>query len=95
MARFKDKDLHILQDEELLLGNAQDASIKYDGSDLVINKVPYHNVEGYLATQLFVEQTIAGLDWQEAVIDYTSTVPPTGTTNTGDRYIIAPSADAG
>jgi len=92
MARFKDKDLHILQNEELLLGNAQDASIKYDGSDLVINKVPYHNTEGYLATQQFVSDALLGIDWQDSVLSRTTDIP--GGPTEGDRYII-PSGASG
>lgn len=91
MAKFKNKDILVLQDEELLLGNAQEASIKYDGSDLVVNKVPYHSSEGYLATQQFVNDALLGLDWQNSVLSKTTDIPA-GTE--GDRYII-PSGASG
>jgi len=91
MAKFKNKDILVLQNEELLLGDAQEASIKYDGSDLVVNKVPYHNTEGYLATQQFVNDALLGLDWQDSVLSMTANIPDSG--SEGDRYIVlSPSA---
>ena len=86
MARFKNKDLHILQDEELLLGDAQEASIKYDGSNLLTNQLLEHTVDGPYATRAWVEQTVAGLEWQDSVLSKVTDIP--GVPSEGDRYII-------
>ncbi len=91
MARFKNKDLHILQGEEVLFGDAQEASIQYDGSNLLVNRLLEHTVDGPYATREWVDQTVAGLEWQDAVLSKTTDIPA-GTE--GDRYII-PSGASG
>ncbi len=91
MARFKNKDLLLGTDEEVIFGDAQEAYVKYDGSDLVINKVPYHETKGYLATQDYVNYAIMGLEWQDSVLSMTTDVPA-GVY--GERYIV-PSGASG
>jgi hypothetical protein len=91
MARFKNLDILLRTGEEVLLGDSQEASLQWDGSDLLINQVPYHDTQGYLATQEFVTQVIAGLEWQDAVLSRTTDIPA-GVY--GERYII-PSGASG
>ncbi len=86
MAKFKNKDLLILQDEELLFGDAQEASLKYDGSNLLINQLLQHTIDGPYATREWVDQTVAGLEWQDAVLSKVTDIP--GGPSAGDRYII-------
>jgi hypothetical protein len=91
MARFKDKDVILGTNEEVLFGDSQNASIQWDGSDLLIDQIPRHDTEGYLATQDYVAQVISGLEWQEAVLSRTTDIPA-GVY--GERYII-PSGASG
>jgi hypothetical protein len=85
MARFKNKDIRLSANEEVLLGDAQEASIKYDGSDLVINQILKHSSQGYFATQEFVNDALMGLEWQDSVLSITTDIPA-GVY--GERYII-------
>jgi hypothetical protein len=85
MARFKDKDIIVLTNEELLLGNAQDAYIKYDGSDLITGHVLRHDTQGYFATRDYVDQVLSGLEWQDSVLSKVTDIPA-GVY--GERYII-------
>ena len=92
MARFKNKDLLLSTNEEVLFGDAQEASIKWDGSDLVTDQVLKHDVDGYYATQEFVNDALAGLEWQDSVLSMTTDIPVSP--SAGDRYII-PSGASG
>jgi len=91
MARFKNKDLHILANEEVLLGDFQEASIWYDGADLLTNQFLKHDTAGYFATVEFVRDVVAGLEWQNSVLSMTTDIPA-GVY--GDRYIV-PSGASG
>jgi hypothetical protein len=85
MARFKNKDLRLGTNEEILFGDSQEASIKYDGSDLVTDYILRHSTQGYFATQEFVNDALMGLEWQDSVLSITTDIPA-GVY--GDRYII-------
>ncbi len=85
MARFKNKDIRLGVNEEVLFGDAQEASIKYDGSDLVTDHVLRHSTQGYFATQEFVDDALSGLEWQNSVLSITTDIPA-GVY--GERYII-------
>jgi len=86
MARFKNKDLHILQNEEVLFGDSQEASLKYDGANLLVNQLLEHTVDGPYATREWVNETFAGLEWQDSVLSKVTDIP--GGPGAGDRYII-------
>ena len=85
MARFKNKDIRLSANEEVLFGDAQEASIKYDGSDLVTDHILKHSSQGYFATQEFVNDALIGLEWQNSVLSITTDIPA-GVY--GERYII-------
>jgi hypothetical protein len=85
MARFKNKDLRLSANEEILFGNAQEASLKYDGSDLVTDHILKHSAQGYFATQEFVNDALMGLEWQDSVLSMVTDIPA-GVY--GERYII-------
>jgi len=94
MAKFKNKDVLIETNEEILLGSSGEVSFKYDGSDLVINKIPKHSSQGYLATQSFVNSAILNLEWQDSVLSKTTSSPP-GSPSYKDRYIVPSGASGG
>ena len=92
MAKFKNQDLILDDNEQILLGDDDDASIKWDGSDLVTNQIFKHSTQGYYATRAFVEQTVAGLEWQDSVLSKVTNIP--GAPSQEDRYIV-PSGASG
>ena len=85
MARFKNKDIRLSANEEILFGDSQEASIKYDGSDLVTDQILRHSSQGYFATQQFVNDALMGLEWQDSVLSKVTDIPA-GVY--GERYII-------
>ena len=105
MARFKNKDLRLDTNEEVLLGDSQEASLSYDGADLVSSLAIYAAtaptkdqhltnktfVDGEISdVRDYVDEVIKGLEWQDSVLSITQNVPVTG--GEGDRYIaIVPS----
>ncbi len=106
MARFKDKDLRLNTNEEVLLGNSQEASLTYDGSDLVSSLAIYASTvpskDQHLTNKVFVDgeitdvrdyidDVIKGLEWQDSVLSRTTDIPA-GVY--GERYII-PSGASG
>jgi len=92
MAKFKNQDLILDDNEQVIFGDGNDASIYWDSSDLIVNQVFKHSTQGYYATRAFVESTVAGLEWQDAVLSKVTDTPVSP--NYGDRYI-APSGASG
>ena len=92
MAKFKNQDLLLDDNEQILLGDDDDASIYWDGSDLLINQLLKHTSQGYYATREYVQSTVANLEWQDQVLSATTDIP-IGPTY-GDRYIV-PSGASG
>lgn len=93
MAKFKDKDIRLGTDEEVLLGDSQEASIKYSGGDIVISEMPYIAGQDYLVTKSYVDNAVANLEWKDAVLSATTSAAP-GSPDYGDRYIV-PSGGSG
>ena len=92
MAKFKNQDILLDDNEQVILGSGNDAAIYWDSSDLITTKHPKHITEGYYATKDYVKGVVAGLEWQDSVLSASTDIP--GAPNYGDRYII-PSGASG
>ncbi len=92
MAKFKNQDILLDDNEQIIFGTSQDAAMYWDTSDLIVNKNLKHLTEGYYATREYVKGVVAGLEWQDSVISATTDIP--GSPVYGDRYII-PSGASG
>ena len=92
MAKFKNQDILLDDNEQVIFGTSSDASVYWDSSDLITTQHLKHITEGYYATKNYVEGVVAGLEWQDSVLSATTDIP--GAPNYGDRYIV-PSGASG
>lgn len=93
MAKFRDQDLKLKDNQEIIFGDGDDSNIKWDGVNLILSTTLLLStpVSAYHAsTKEYVDNVIKGLDWQESVLTKSLATPSAGAAE-GARYIVAPS----